>query len=89
MGLKWTGDLGLGKEPGKKRNTRTIGIELQNMNVAIGVCDDHVELLAVREEVGGHDFDVLRGFAKGAHLVGFLLPKATSLSASQVCKLTL
>lgn len=50
------------------------------MNVAIGVCNDHVELLSVGEEVGSCDFDILRGFTKGSHLVGFLLQSALSLA---------
>ena len=34
----------------------TFGIELHDMDVAVCVCDDDVELFAVGEEIGGYDF---------------------------------
>ena len=35
---------------------RTFGIELHDVDVAVCVCYDNVELFAVREEIGGYDF---------------------------------
>ena len=35
---------------------RTFGIELHDMDVAVCVCYDNVELFAVGEEIGGYDF---------------------------------
>lgn len=52
---------------------RTFGIELEDVEVAFCVRDDHVELFAIGQEIGGHDFDVVRGFPEQAELVGFLL----------------
>ena len=43
------------------------------MDVAVCVCYDNVELFAVREEIGGYDFQVVRRFAEEAEGVGFFL----------------
>lgn len=43
------------------------------MDVAARVCDDDVELFSIGEEIGGDDFDAVRGFAEEGQLVGFFL----------------
>lgn len=51
----------------------TFGIELQDMDIAIRVRDDEVQLLSIREEIRGQDFDVRGGFPEEAELIGVLL----------------
>lgn len=50
LGVFWGGKGGLG---------RTVRVELENVEIAICVGDDHVELFSVREEIGGDDFDAV------------------------------
>ena len=52
---------------------RTLGVELEDVDVAVCVRDGHVELFVGRQEGGGHHFDGARRFAEEAELVGFLL----------------
>ncbi len=52
---------------------RTLGVELQDVDVAVCVRDGDVELFVRREEGGGYDFDCVRRFAEKADLVGLLL----------------
>lgn len=42
----------------------TFRIKLQDMDIAIGVRGDEVQLFSIREEVGGKDFDGMRRFAE-------------------------
>ena len=43
------------------------------MDVAVCVRYDNVELFAVREKIGGYDFQVVRRFAEEAEGIGFFL----------------
>lgn len=52
---------------------RTLGIELQDVDVAVCVRDSYVELSVRREEGGGYHFDGMGRFAEEAELVRFLL----------------
>lgn len=50
LGVFWDGKGGLG---------RTVRVELENVEIAICVGDDHIELFSVREEIRGDDFDAV------------------------------
>ncbi len=52
---------------------RTLGVELQDVDVGVDGGDGEVELFVGGEEGGGEDFDGVRGFAEEAELVGFFL----------------
>ena len=57
----------------RQKEEHTLRIELENVKIALCVRDDHIELFAIREEIGSHDFDMLRRFPKEAELVGLFL----------------
>jgi hypothetical protein len=60
---------------------RTVGIELQDLQVHVCVCDDDVQLFFEGEEVGGHTFKVMFAAAEEHHLIGlFLLGVSDSFS---------
>ena len=52
---------------------RTVGVELVDVDVAVGVCEGEVELFFRGEEGGGDYFDGVGGFAEEAELVGLFL----------------
>lgn len=52
---------------------RTVGVELEDVDVAVCVCDDYVKLFSICEKVCRDCFDVVWGFAKETDLVRFLL----------------
>ena len=62
---------GWGKFEGMDR--RTLGVELQDVDVAVCVCDGYVELSFRGEEGYCDHFDGVGGFAEEAELVGFFL----------------
>ena len=64
---------------------RTVGVELQDVQVTVCVCNDDVELFAVRQEVGGDGFDMVWRFAEEAELVRVLL-FANTASAICICQ---
>lgn len=51
---------------------RTLGIELQDVDVAVRVRGNDVQLLPIRQEIRSQDLDVLRRFAENAQLVRIL-----------------
>lgn len=51
---------------------RTIGVELENVKIAVRVGDDDVELFSVWEKIGCYDFYMMRGFAEKPELVGWI-----------------
>lgn len=54
---------------GKGREGRTVGIELEDVEVAVGVCYDEVELFSIGQEIGCDYFDWVGGFAEESKLV--------------------
>ena len=58
---------------GGVKGERTLGVELEYVNVAVCVSDGNVELFVRREEGGCYHFDGMRRFAEEAELIGFLL----------------
>ena len=51
----------------------TIGVELQDMQITVCVCDDDEQLFTIGQKVGGDGLDVLRRLAEEAELVRVLL----------------
>ena len=71
---------------GKGKERRTLGIELQDVDVAVCVRDGDVELLVCGEEGGCHHFDGVRRFAEESELVGiFLLFRMGQSVLSSLC----
>ena len=56
-----------------ERWRRTLGVELENVDVAVRVRDGDVELFVRREECCCYHFDCVGRFAEEAELVGILL----------------
>lgn len=63
---------------------RTLRVELQNVDVAVGVRDGYVELFVRREEGGCYHFDCMGGFAEEPELVGVVLCPIRSSSLLSV-----
>lgn len=55
------------------RLTLTVRIELQDLQVHVGIGDDHVELLFEGEELGAHYFELVFAPAEEHHLVWLFL----------------
>ena len=56
--------VGKGGERNVSGQELTLWIELEDMDVAVCVGDEDVQLLIVRQEFRGHDFDVLGSLAE-------------------------
>jgi hypothetical protein len=52
---------------------RTVWIELQDLKIHVGVCDDDVKLFFEGEEVGGHAFEMVFAAAEEHHLIRLFL----------------
>jgi hypothetical protein len=61
----------VGEMEGEHR--RTVRIELEDLQVHIGVCDDDVQLFFEGEEISGHTFEVVFAPAEDHHLVRLFL----------------
>ena len=55
------------------RKKLTVGIELQYLQVHVGVSDYDVQLLLKRKKIGGHDLDEVAAPAEKHHFVGLFL----------------
>lgn len=65
--------MGFGAGGWVERWRRTLGVELENVDVAVRVRDGDVELFVRREECCYYHFDRVGRFAEEAELVGILL----------------
>jgi len=52
---------------------RTFWIKLEDLNVAVGICDHDIKLLSVWQEICSNDFELIRVLAKKSQLVRLLL----------------
>jgi hypothetical protein len=59
---------------------RTIRVELQDLEVHVGVGHDDVELFFEGEEVGGHAFEEMFATAEEHHLIRLFLLQFVSIA---------